>query len=104
MINYQCLRPSVFCVVLSAYALRRLLGLSPDFALEGERALVRERKMFCRIQKGIETKIWPTGMILDGEILVGSLCRAPTIGEFSIMRNIGRMGRENKGSYLHDSL
>src|SRR5712691_9392506 len=39
MFGEICLRLSVFCVVLSAYALRRLLGLSPDLAVEGERAL-----------------------------------------------------------------
>src|SRR5713226_5640126 len=33
------LRLSVFCVVLSAHVLRRLLGPSLDFQLEGERAL-----------------------------------------------------------------
>jgi hypothetical protein len=39
MFGEHCLRLSVFCVVLSAYALRRLLGLSLDCALEGECAL-----------------------------------------------------------------
>jgi len=33
MVSYRCVRPSVFCVVLSAYALRCFFGLSLDFAL-----------------------------------------------------------------------
>src|SRR5712691_3678611 len=39
MFGERCLRLSVFGVVLSAHALHRLLGLSLDCALEGERTL-----------------------------------------------------------------